>query len=222
MNFYTGMTKNMMDIDLLKIVGPMIIGVIGIPLALPAVLKAWAEYKNIHRAMLRVESDFSWALAEKIDNADLRRYAEKLSYSAVVWDNRLTHAQRTAILSLQENAKAVMLYLKCPAFVLISPHAPMLSWRVPSHAKSRNRTLFKLRCYLAYFLFAFIGFTPLLAWHYDNPEKYAPVELWIFEALVGSPFLWWGIKLLTRKEQMVSAERLMELAVSEPDPDSRD
>ena len=210
-----------MDADLLKIIGPMIIGVIGIPLALPGVLKAWAEYKNIHRTLLRTESDFSWALAEKLDNADLRRYAEKLSYSAVVWDNRLTHAQRKAILALQENAKAVTLYLKCTEFVLISPHPPILSWKVPNYSKPGNRKLFKLRCYLAYFLCALIG-SILLLWHYFNPEKYAPAEVWIFEAIVGPPSLWWGIKLLVRKEEMVSAERLMALAVSEQDPDLRD
>ncbi len=208
-----------MDIEFSKVVISTVAGIVATFVSLPAGIKAWAEVKNFKRATLRAEVDFAWTLADRFEDPDVRRYAKQLSYSAIIFDLYLTHKERKFLLSMDENEKAVTLFLKARDTLQIDlPHSE-IHWKRGFLANPVNRKWMKRILLLAYIAVIVAGLSPIMMWYIFREGQEVPTSLWIAQAIAMPIVLTVGVRLLMDEMQIGFAEELMLMCEAERERD---
>ena len=153
-----------LDLEILKTILVTLTAAISIGFALPASLKALKEFFHIKRAQRREESNFALALAEKLNDPNIKRYGEELGYAALIGDSHLNHDQRKFLLSFTDAAQIVETYMQTRHLLSVSSAKQSLVWKKPRWEIKSYRLFLRIGWFFIYVMTSISAFSPWLTW----------------------------------------------------------
>lgn len=207
-----------MEIDnILKIAVP--VATIGATLIfqLPVMRKGWDEVKHLRRDRRKREAEFATQFFEQCRDPNVKRYAEQLSYAALIGDSHLNTDERRFLLSLKDPERAIDRYLRTFPWVRIYISQRRLGWKKKRYASTGYRNLARAGYMVAYLAWVyFAGLPVFLREFYDPQHKLDPGALalpLLYCMSFGVPFAFASLRrsfLLGTAEQLIATQEVVD------------
>lgn len=152
-------------LDLLaKIALPLLAIILPLIAQLPGVRATFKALKYFQRDRYKQDSEFAHQLFERDGDPSMKRYAEDLSYAALIGDDELSFEEKNFLISCKTPQHTISRYLAVKSFVNIDILQKSFVWKNILHEKESNRKSLTKKYFALYAVFCLLAFSPYVLW----------------------------------------------------------